>query len=96
MSDDRFLDRLRSDARPLRYEVDEMRANRIAAKIRERIAEPTPMQFIAGWFRPLAASLSALALAGILAIMLYGSDTVSMTSNAPEVSMAGDVFSVVD
>ena len=96
MSDDGFLDQLRNDARALRYEADAMAMNWIAAKVRARIAEPTPLQFIARWFRPLAASLSALALAGILAITLYGSDTVSMTGNAPEVSVAGDVFSVVD
>ena len=35
---DNFLDRLRTDARQLRFEPDEMMSTRIAARVRERIA----------------------------------------------------------
>jgi hypothetical protein len=96
MSDDRFLERLRSDAAPLRYEPDSIAMTRLRARIMSRLIEPTPAQFIARWFRPLAASLSAIALAGILGMTLYERDATAVANDAPRVTMGGDVFSVVD
>jgi len=47
MSDDRFLDRLRGDARSLRHEIDPVASTRLAARIRSRLTEPTVSEFIA-------------------------------------------------
>ena len=103
MSSDRFFDRLRHEARQLRYEPeDAVLWTRLAARIRERIQlQPSVSQPLAGWFRPLAASLTALALAFALSLALFehARDTRSaetMTSSSVEVSVGGDTFSVAD
>ena len=85
MSDDRFFERLRSDAAPLRYEPrDEATWTRLQARIRERVAEPQPgvAQLLARWFRPLAVSLAALAIAGSLSLAWIASteETASIES----------------
>ncbi len=96
MSEDRFLDQLRADARALRYEIDPAGASRLRARIRARLDEPTVAQFLAAWFRPLAASLSALALiAGIAITVLERNQNISLADNI-EISIGGDVFSVGD
>jgi len=105
MSEDRFIDRLREDARPLRFEPDAFMTTRVAARIRERIQTPaTASQVLARWFRPLAASLSALALAATLGIVwidrtssdVQQQPTVESLSatNTIEISAAGDVYRV--
>lgn len=105
MSEDRFFDRLREDARPLRFEPDDFMTTRVAARIRERIQSPaTASQVLARWFRPLAASLSALALAatiGIVWIDRSGTPDVQQptveslsATNTIEISAAGDVYRV--
>ena len=68
MSDDRFFDRLRDDARQLRYEPDNDAVwTRLAARIQGDIqSEPTVSQLLARWFRPAAASLAALSIAGVI------------------------------
>jgi hypothetical protein len=105
MSDDRFFDRLRDDARPLRFEPDGFMTMRVAARIRERIQTPaTASQVLARWFRPLAASLSALALAATVGIVWIDRtaspdlqqptlESLSAT-NTIEISAAGDVYRV--
>ena len=94
MSDDRFFERLREDARQLRYEIDPVASTRLAARIRSRLTEPSIAQFIAGWFRPLAASLTALALvAGIGMTLLERNQNVSI-GDPLEYSVGGDVYSV--
>lgn len=78
--DDNFFDRLRDDARPLRYEPN---VTRISARVRERIAaQPTVAQLLASWFRPLAATLTALALAAMIG--------VAWTSETEELSLADE------
>ncbi len=107
MSDDRFFERLREDARPLRFEADDFMTTRIAARIRERIQAPaTASQVLARWFRPLAASLSALALAATLGIVYIDrSNTEAQQQQQPtveslsatntiEISAGGDVYRV--
>ena len=97
MSEDRFLDRVRQDARQLRYEAGDVACARLSARIRARLAEPTVSQFLAAWFRPLAASLSALALAATIGITLVArSDATAFSGDPVEVSVGGDVFSVID
>lgn len=105
MSEDRFFDRLREDARPLRFEPDDFMTTRVAARIRERIQAPaTASQVLARWFRPLAASLSAVALAATIGIVWIDRSgmpdlqqpTVESLSatNTIEISAGGDVYRV--
>jgi hypothetical protein len=99
MSDDRFFERLRDDATPLRYELDDTTMTRMAARIRSAVpaAPPTVAQLLASWFRPLAATLSAVALAATLGIALTPSAEEGETSVAAdpvEISIAGDSFRV--
>ena len=103
MSEDRFFDRLREDARPLRFEPDDFMMTRISARIRERIqTPPTASQVLARWFRPLAASLSALALAATVGIVWIDRNTADpqptveslSATNTVEISAGGDVYRV--
>lgn len=103
MSNDRFFDRLRHEARRLRYEPEDAALwTRLAARIRERIQlQPSVSQLLAGWFRPVAASLAALALASALSLALFerwrdNTSAESMTSSSVEISVGGDTFSVAD
>ena len=94
MSEDRFLDRVRDDARQLRYEMDPVATTRVSARIRSRLNDPTVAQWIAGWFRPLAAALSALALiAGIGITLLERNQNVSI-GDPIQYTVAGDTYSV--
>ncbi len=108
MSDDRFFERLREDAQPLRYEPDDLMVTRITARVRERISIGTSTavaKMLARWFRPLAASMAALALAASLGLIWVSHTTAdtpqtataveSMASHNPvEIQVAGDVYSV--
>jgi hypothetical protein len=100
MTDDRFFERLRDDAQSLRYAGDPFMTARIAARVRARIeAQPTVSLFLARWLRPIAASLSAVALAGCISVAVMEStsgDTSldSLTASSMEISMAGDVYRV--
>lgn len=101
MSDDRFFERLREDARPLQFAPDEWMRSRIAARVRERIAsQPTVAGLLARWFAPVAASLAAVALAASLSFVWIEQrsetstvDTISST-NPVEITAAGDIYSV--
>jgi hypothetical protein len=99
-----FLDRLRTDARQLRYEPDEMTSIRIAARVRERIAAESQhgVAFVlARWFRPVVASLATLALVATLGIQwaeqshdaAASLDTMASTQTV-DISVGGDTFSV--
>jgi len=99
MSDERFFERLRGDARTLRYEPDDMSASRVAARVRSRIAAtpPTVAQLLAAWARPLAVSLAALALAATISLTwIDRQDTLaaSPTIDSVTVSMDGELYSV--
>jgi hypothetical protein len=107
MTDEQFFERLRGDAAPLRYEPDAFTLARIRARIRERIARPlarpTVAQLLAAWFRPLAATLSAIALTAVLVVATTDESDVSNgnpsigESNVEtnvEIVMAGDTYSV--
>ena len=97
MSDDRFFERLREDARRLQYEPADFVFTRLAAKVRARVEHATVAQFLAGWIRPLAASLSVLVLAATIGMSLLDStDALSIGNDTVEVSMGGDVYSVVE
>jgi hypothetical protein len=99
MSDDNFLERLRGDARQLRFEPDGFAFVRLQARVRERIAAPTAAQFLASWFRPISASLAALSLVAALGTAYYVNtgDQVtmdSMASNSVEITVDGATYSV--
>ncbi len=103
MSDDQFFDRLRDDAQQLRYEPEDSAIwTRLTARIRARIQlQPSVSQLLARWFRPVAASLSVLAIASALSLAWFdrSPDMASVettTSSSVEVSIGGDTFSVAD
>jgi hypothetical protein len=69
MTDDRFFQRLRDDARQLQFAPDEVTVVRLTARIRARVAAPpTVSQMLAGWLRPIAAAVAAVALASVLGL----------------------------
>jgi hypothetical protein len=105
MTDDDFLDRLRGEARQLRFEPDDMMTTRIAASVRERIATESQAGIalvLARWFRPVVASLATLALVATLGVQwLEQSREVPVTTldaltstQSVDISVGGDTFSV--
>ena len=95
MTEEEFFDRLRDDAAPLRYEPDAFALTRIRARVRERITRPTALQLLAGWFRPLAATLTAIAIAAAIAVTAIDTtDNDTLGDSSVEIVMAGDSYSV--
>ena len=102
MSDDKFFERLRDDAQRLRYEPDGVMLSRLTARVRERVtAAPTAAQFLARWFRPVAASLAVLAFAATLGVQYYESShqqpptlEAAMSADPVEISVDGDVYTL--
>ena len=70
MTEDKFFEKLRDDAQPLRYEpADDVAWTRLQARIRARIGEhPSAEQLLARWFRPVATMLAALSLVAALSV----------------------------
>lgn len=69
MTDDTFFERLRDDAQHLQYRPDDITVARLSARVRARLgAQPTVAQMLAGWLRPLAAVVAAIALAATLSV----------------------------
>jgi len=105
IENDDFLERLRPEARQLRFEPDEMMATRIAARVRERIAVESQAGIalvLARWFRPVVVSLATLAVVAALGVQwLEQSRDVPVTSldaltstQTVDISVGGDTFSV--
>ena len=102
MNDDRFLERLRDDARQLRYDAGDVMLTRLTARVRARIAAPPSVEsFLARWFRPLAASLAALALAAVLGVQWYESRQqqtatleAAMSADPIEISVDGNTYTL--
>lgn len=95
MSNDDFLDRVRADAAPLRYEPDERTLARIRARIDARISRPTVAQLLAAWLRPVGVAMSAIALAAAIGIAtIGGNEEVSFGEQTFEISMAGETYRV--
>jgi hypothetical protein len=98
---DDFLEQLRRDARPLRYEGDDVTWTRLQARVRAGIASAPGIEvFLTRWFRPVAASLAVLTLVAALGSAWYveNRDPVSLDSIAQnssvEVSVDGEAYSV--
>lgn len=94
MSDDRFLERLRGDARQLQFEPDEVAMRRVSARIRASIDRPSVFDLITHWIRPIAASVAAIALAAVIALGAMSRTDSLRYDEPPEISMAGDSYSV--
>ncbi len=96
MTDDRFFEKLRNDASALRYEPDPAALTRIRARIQERISRPTVAQLLAAWFRPLAATLTAVAVAAAIAVASIDMNENGFGDTSVEIVMAGDSYRVGD
>jgi hypothetical protein len=105
IDDDKFLEQLRTDARPLRFEPDDMMTTRIASRVRERIAgegQTGIAQVLARWFGPVVTSLATLALVAMLGVQwleqsndISGATLDSLSSTQTvDISVGGDTFSV--
>lgn len=98
MSEDRFMERLRSDAGVLRYEADAVTLARVRARIRGRIESPaTVAGLLAAWFRPLAATLVAVAIAAAIGVAAFTpAEELTLGESPVVVSMAGDAYRVAN
>jgi hypothetical protein len=102
---DDFLERLQRDARPLRYELDDVAVTRIRARVAARVQEePSGVAaMLARWLRPAAASFVALVLATTLGIRWIqqspepASVDALLTSNSSvEVTIDGDTYTLAE
>ena len=92
---DDFFERLRGNARPLRYQADAVTLARIRARIYATIERPTVSQMLAAWFRPVLATVAAIAAAAVLTLMnLDPREETTFGDQTVEVVMAGDTYSV--
>jgi hypothetical protein len=99
MSDERFFQRLRDDARHLQYTPDAVASARMAARIRAGVAAPVPTvsQLLAGWLRPATASFFALIVVASLTLAWYdtappNNATVDqIAANSAEISVDGAI-----
>ena len=94
--DEKFFERLRGDAASLRYRIDDAGLSRIRVRIQDRVARPTVAQLLAAWLRPLAATLTAVAVAAAigLASMNGGDDATTFSEERVEIVLAGDTYIV--
>jgi hypothetical protein len=98
---DDFFERLRADARPLRHEPDQAALARIRARIRARIEpQPTVLEMIAAWFRPV---LATVALVASIAVFTWNEtreepalEVPLLEVGAPEIVMGGETYRVGD
>ena len=92
--DDDFFAKLRGDAAPLRYRVDEATLARIRERIYERIApRPTVAELLVSWLRPLAAGLAAVAVAAAIGLSVSRTDA-AFGEQPVEIVMGGDTYVV--
>ncbi|HYM60300.1 MAG TPA: hypothetical protein VEZ11_05345 [Thermoanaerobaculia bacterium] len=105
MSEDKFLDRLREEARVLRYEPDDPALTRLTARVRARVrtsSQPGVSQLLARWFRPLVASLAVMILWATVSVVWIerapdsSLDSLFASSNGVEIQLDGDTYSVID
>jgi hypothetical protein len=96
-----FLDKLRDDARQLRYEPeDDVLWTRLAARVRARLGgQPSVSQFLARWFRPVGVSLAGLGLVAALGIGWFETNDPAYTleaMNAVEITIDGDTYNLAE
>lgn len=96
MSEDRFFERLREDASRLRYQpIDgDPLWTRLPARVRAATERRTTVaDVLAGWLRPLGASLAAIILAAVIGFGWTSADnasTIDLGSAPFDIAMAGD------
>ena len=90
---DDFFERIRADARPLRQQPDEVTLARIRARIIAIIERPTVTDMLAAWFRPVLATVAAIAAAAVFTLTTLNKEEQPSYSQA-EIVMAGDSYSV--
>ena len=94
--DDKFFERLRVDARPLRHQPDERTLERIRMRIQERIApRPTVVELLAAWFRPLVATALAIAIAAVIGVTTL-QDEPDLGDSTLEITTGGQTYRVAD
>lgn len=92
--DDKFFERLRAGAAPLRYQDDEVALARIRANIRAQIEEPGVLSVLASWFRPLTAALAAVAIAAAVLLSVAEPETRTLADDTVEIVLGGDTYRV--
>ena len=94
---DDFFERLRADARPLRYEPDELALARIRARIRASIEpQPTVLEMLAAWFRPVLATVALVASIAVFTWNETREEPSPFDVSAPEIVMGGETYRVGD
>lgn len=91
---DDFFERLRADARPLRYKPTEFELARIRARIQATIDRPTVLGTIAAWFRPVLAAVALVASIAVFTWNETSEDEVAFGESDVEIVMAGDSYRV--
>jgi hypothetical protein len=94
MNDDRFFARLRGDARALRHQPDDAAMARMRAAISSAVRTPTVADLLAAWFRPLAATAAAIALAAVIGISAVRSADVAFADTSVEITSGGETYRV--
>jgi anti-sigma-K factor RskA len=102
MMDETFFEQLRHDAQHLQYLPDDITVARLTARVRARltaatVAQPTVAQLLAGWLRPIAAVVAAMAIAATLSVVTesrnHDNPTVDqIAANNTEISVDGVAF----
>jgi anti-sigma-K factor RskA len=99
--DETFFEQLRHDAQHLQHLPDDVTVARLSARVRARlaaaVAQPTVAQLLAGWLRPVAAVVAAIALTAALSVMTesrnHDNPTVDqIAANNTEISVDGVAF----
>ena len=97
MSENDFFERLRADAKPLRYQPDEMELSRLRAKSRATIDRPTVAEMLAAWFRPVLAAVAAIAaIAAFTLTSMDPNEQASLGEQNVEIVMGDDSYRVAN
>jgi hypothetical protein len=97
MSENDFFERLRADAKPLRYQPDEIALSRIRAQIRATIERPTVAEMLAAWFRPVLAAVAAIAAIAVFTLTsLDPNEQATLGEQNVEIVMGDDSYRVAN
>ncbi|HYH06589.1 MAG TPA: hypothetical protein VEK11_05940 [Thermoanaerobaculia bacterium] len=95
MSEDDFLARLRTEARTLRHQPDEVTLARIRARIHARLEPPRGVaDVLAAWLRPVIAMVGAVAIAAAIGFATIEPDVDTASLTDTTISMGGDSYRV--
>lgn len=97
MSENDFFERLRADAKPLRYQPDEIALSRIRAQIRSAIERPTVAEMLAAWFRPVLAAVAAIAAIAVFTLTsMDPNEQPTLGEQNVEIVMGDDSYRVAN